>query len=313
MNYPFFSIIIPTFNQCNLLKKALQSVFKQNFKSYEIIVIDNHSTDNTYKVIKSFKKKIIYSKIKNFGSIGKSRNIGIKKSHGKWLAFLDSDDTWSDNKLQKIYKIINNNKAQVICHAEWILRNDKIKKLLTYGPYQKNFYQLLLKNGNRLSTSATTIEKNFLYKKKVFFDEQKKFITAEDYSFFMNLARNGANFYFTNEPLGYHLFHKKSNSHNLRRHLNSIEEVIKNHIFNIQDFSENKKLLWLQIKNFLDFKNSIFNLKNISKVKQSKDIISFLIKRPFFTINQINNLLLKKTKDCLLYIFYKLKFLIFFS
>jgi len=93
----------------------------------------------------------------------------------------------------------------------------------------------------------------------------------------------------------------------------SIEEVIKNHIFNIQDFSENKKLLWLQIKNFLDFKNSIFNLKNISKVKQSKDIISFLIKRPFFTINQINNLLLKKTKDCLLYIFYKLKFLIFFS
>ena len=141
MNYPFFSIIIPTFNQCNLLKKALQSVFKQNFKSYEIIVIDNHSTDNTYKVIKSFKKKIIYSKIKNFGSIGKSRNIGIKKSHGKWLAFLDSDDTWSDNKLQKIYKIINNNKAQVICHAEWILRNDKIKKLLTYGPYQKNFYQ----------------------------------------------------------------------------------------------------------------------------------------------------------------------------
>ena len=100
---PFFSVIIPTFNQSNFLSRALDSVVNQNFNNFEIIVIDNFSSDNTKKIVKSFKKKIIYKRIENKGIIAKSRNVGIQISKGKWLAFLDSDDLWSKNKLQEIY------------------------------------------------------------------------------------------------------------------------------------------------------------------------------------------------------------------
>ena len=71
------------------MKNCLQSITHQTYKNYEIIVIDNHSTDNTKKIITKFKKKIIYRKIRNNGVIAKSRNLGIKIAKGKWIAFLD--------------------------------------------------------------------------------------------------------------------------------------------------------------------------------------------------------------------------------
>ena len=100
MNNPFFSVIIPTYNQASFLEASLRAVFQQTFKNYEIIVIDNHSSDNTTSLVKRYKKKIIYKKINNNGIIAKSRNLGIKLAKGKWIAFLDSDDYWSKDKLK---------------------------------------------------------------------------------------------------------------------------------------------------------------------------------------------------------------------
>ena len=75
----FFSVIIPTYNQANLLKKAISSVMKQSFENFELIIIDNYSNDESGKVVESFDtSKIIYKKIHNNGIIGKSRNEGIK-------------------------------------------------------------------------------------------------------------------------------------------------------------------------------------------------------------------------------------------
>jgi len=314
MNNPFFSVIIPTYNQASFLKASLHSVFQQTFKNYEVIVIDNKSSDNTAEIVKKYKKKIIYKKIKNNGLIAKSRNLGIKLAKGKWIAFLDTDDHWSKDKLKITFQLTKKSSVKVICHSEWISYLSKTKdKIWTYGPYKKNFYQLLLKNGNRLSTSASVVEKKFLYENQILFDEQKKFITSEDYSFFMNVARKGAKFYFTNKPLGNHFFHKKSASSNLSKHLKAVKFVIKHHVFNVQEFTKNKKLLWQEIREYLDLRNSIFNLKKVGKVKQFKEIMHFLINRPLFTIKYVNNLLLKKMKEYSIYLFYKLKFLIFAS
>ena len=121
MRRPFFSIVIPTYNQSSYLKIALTSVFKQKYKNYEVIVVDNYSSDETFKVIKNFKKKIIYKRIRNNGVIAKSRNLGIKLSKGKWIAFLDSDDYWSEDKLKKIFHIINSKDCDVVCNSEWII------------------------------------------------------------------------------------------------------------------------------------------------------------------------------------------------
>ena len=91
----FFSVIIPTYNMLKFLKIAIKSVTKQRYKNFEIIIVDNFSSDGTDKYVKSLKnKKIKFYKIKNHGVIGKSRNIGIKKSKGEWVAFLDADDEW---------------------------------------------------------------------------------------------------------------------------------------------------------------------------------------------------------------------------
>ena len=66
MDQPFFSVVIPTYNQCNFLDKAIKSVSKQTFNDFEIIIIDNFSKDNTKKLVKSFNdKKIIYKKFLN--------------------------------------------------------------------------------------------------------------------------------------------------------------------------------------------------------------------------------------------------------
>ena len=87
----YFSIILPTFNRANLIKRAIQSVLDQKFKNWELIIVDNYSNDSTEEIVKNFSKNnIIFTKFKNQGIIAKSRNYGIKLSKGEYLAFLDS-------------------------------------------------------------------------------------------------------------------------------------------------------------------------------------------------------------------------------
>ena len=82
MKKPFFSVVIPTYNQAKFLNKALDSLKAQKYQNFEVIILDNFSTDETYKVIKKFSKKIIYKKIRNHGVIARSRNKGIKIAKG---------------------------------------------------------------------------------------------------------------------------------------------------------------------------------------------------------------------------------------
>ena len=136
-------LFIPVFNCEKQILRVIDKILESKVacKFEEIIIIDNNSSDNTFKVVNSF-KNIIYKKIKNKGVIGKSRNIGINLSKGKWLAFLDSDDYWSKNKLQIAFRLIKKKKFDLICHSEWILNQQTSnKKIWCYGPFTKNFYK----------------------------------------------------------------------------------------------------------------------------------------------------------------------------
>ena len=82
------SVVIPTYNHTKFLNKALNSLIKQTYDNWEAIVVDNNSIDNTTNIVKKFNdKRIKYFKFSNNGIIAKSRNFGIKKSRGKWIAF----------------------------------------------------------------------------------------------------------------------------------------------------------------------------------------------------------------------------------
>ena len=99
---PLISIILPTYNNEDTVQDSIKSVLRQTFSDYELIVCDDGSTDNTAKVMESFSSnpKIKYVKIEHTGEPAKVRNMAAKHIQGKYIAFIDSDDIWLDDKLE---------------------------------------------------------------------------------------------------------------------------------------------------------------------------------------------------------------------
>ena len=113
MDNVFFSVIIPLYNKEKYIKRAINSVLKQTFQNFEIIVVNDGSTDNSLSIVKNKKdKRIRIFNQKNLG-VSNARNKGIKKSKGKYIALLDADDKFLKNYLETISKLIikypNNN------------------------------------------------------------------------------------------------------------------------------------------------------------------------------------------------------------
>jgi glycosyltransferase involved in cell wall biosynthesis len=290
-NNPIFSVVLPNYNHGNYLKDSIDSVLRQDFHNWELLIIDNFSTDNSDKVISSYNdSRISVFKIQNEGIIAKSRNLGIKKAKAKWIAFLDSDDIWYSNKLSKIIQLTDSD-FDIICSNEYRYDLEKgIKKPLYYNLKSNNFYSELLLKGNRLSTSSTAVKRAFLNKNKLFFNENPDFITVEDYDLWMQISLKNGSFGFCNEFLGEFRIHKNNNSSNFKLHSNNLIKLLKYHVYEIQDFSD-KDQLWNKIKprltlmliksnfeiNFLEgFKHLGHLLKN-SKLKDLKDLFAFMI------------------------------------
>ena len=97
------SVIIPTYNRARLLERAVNSVLQQTFKDFELIVVDDASEDNTSqsKFLKDHAGNLLYYCLPSHRGVSAARNFGLQKSRGEWIAFLDSDDEWFPEKLQK--------------------------------------------------------------------------------------------------------------------------------------------------------------------------------------------------------------------
>jgi len=102
---PKVSVIIPTYNRADFICDAIDSVLAQTYKDYEIIVVDDGSTDNTKEVLKKYDGKIRYFYKENMG-VSAARNKGIKEAKGEYIAFLDSDDIWLTNNLETLINAI---------------------------------------------------------------------------------------------------------------------------------------------------------------------------------------------------------------
>jgi glycosyltransferase involved in cell wall biosynthesis len=115
------SVIIPTYNRENSLERAIESVLAQTYHNYELIVIDDGSTDNTSRIIKKYKKKIRYFSQLHSG-VSSARNLGLEKSEGAWVAFLDSDDYWLPQKLARQMQCLSENPQWLVMQTDekWI-------------------------------------------------------------------------------------------------------------------------------------------------------------------------------------------------
>ena len=243
-------MVIPTYNHAHFLVAALQSVIDQTYLNWEAIVVDNHSTDNTDLVVQSFKNpRISLLKIHNDGVIAASRNRGIQNARGEWIAFLDSDDLWYPEKLQIVMDQVKATPSIDIFSTDEMLVNDLTgeKTVLRYGPSSPNFYKQLLVTGNCLSPSAALVRRGFLTSSDIMFRENKEFVTAEDYDFWLLLARADAKFKFIRSIQGEYRIHANNHSGKIEWHEQSIAEVIKDHVFKLQAFQADKESLWRDI------------------------------------------------------------------
>jgi len=118
---PLVSVIIPTYNRGWILKEAIDSVLAQDYKGYELIVVDDGSTDNTREILDTYGQNIIVLRQTNKG-VSAARNRGIAEAGGQLVAFLDSDDLWLPRKLSRQVDFFNLNPAAVINQTEefWI-------------------------------------------------------------------------------------------------------------------------------------------------------------------------------------------------
>ncbi len=179
------SVIIPTLNRVNLLKRALRSVLNQTLPPDEIIVIDNGSTDDTKNMIKDNFQNIKYYYLHDKG-VSKARNLGIKNSNSEWLSFLDSDDEWHRKKLEKQINFIKYNSKCKFVHSNevWLRNGIHLNQLKKHKKKGGNIFKNCLKMCC-ISPSSVILKKNIFYDYG-FFDEG--FQVCEDYEMWLRIS-----------------------------------------------------------------------------------------------------------------------------
>ena len=304
-----FSIIIPTYNHADFLLHALQSVIQQKHNDWEVLIIDNHSADNTDEVIKKFKDSRIKTyKINNNGVIAASRNLGIKLATKEWVAFLDSDDKWYPNKLLEAVKVISTtSKYDVITTDEYkVFHNNKKKRILHYGPLPKDAYKFMLTYGNRLSPSATIVKNSFLQINNIKFNEEKNFITVEDYDFWLQLAIKNAKFKFLPSIQGEYLLHISNNSSQQDINSTNNECLLRHHVFSIQKFEKNKNKLWNKIRCRLEIHYALNSFSEKGLPSFLKKIVTIFLNSPLNSFFYLSVRLFIKCRKYFSFAIYKL-------
>jgi len=234
------SIIIPTYNYAQYICEAIESVLNQTYKDFEIIVVDDGSTDNTKEVIKPYLNKIKYIYQQNSGPSA-ARNRGIKEAKGEYIAFLDADDIWLAQKLELQIKFMEKEKEVGLIFSDMILFNEKgiiknsfLKEKLFFNKlsikplsftekviYDNVFNALLQEN---FIPTNTVIVKKECFNKVGFFD--KTLFSVEDRDMWLRIGL----FYdigFINSPLVLTRFHETNISANQELALKSRLKVMK--------------------------------------------------------------------------------------
>jgi len=188
-NHPITSIIIPTYNRLHVLPRAVESVLNQTLKDYEIIVVDDASTDNTKKMlIEKYGVKIIYIGKRRNEGLSAARNTGIKSSRGKYIAFLDDDDVWLPKKLELQIDLIEKNPSLglVYCGCYKVDRDDKVMSEIKPTKKGYIFDDMLCANYIVGSASAALVKRELLVNTG-YFDEN--LTSLEDWDLWIRISK----------------------------------------------------------------------------------------------------------------------------
>ena len=191
------SVVIPTYNRKDLLKRSINSVINQTIKPFEIIVVDDGSLDGTEKMIRRNYDLVKFIKQENKG-VSAARNSGIKVSNGEWICFLDSDDEWKKDKLEKQINAANDNPGYHLFHSNeiWVKNGIRINQKKKHKKYGGDIFEKCL-DMCRISPSSVMIDKTI-------FDEVGNFnedlVVCEDYELWLRIC-DKFRVFFIDEPL----------------------------------------------------------------------------------------------------------------
>ena len=202
------SVIVPAFNAASYLPEAIESALNQSFLPREIIVVDDGSTDNTAELLDSYGDKIRYIHQENQGP-AVARNRGIAEAKGRLIAFLDADDVWLPEKLQKQVEFLARNHTTGLVHTDYCFLHMETSNWSPSPHGSKEFsgwcYPRFF-DGNGVFMSTALVRRECLDAVGLF-DEQIRSPTVEDYDLWFRIARH-FEFGFVAEPLALYRRHQ---------------------------------------------------------------------------------------------------------
>lgn len=220
---PTVSIIIPTYNRAYLIERSIKSVLDQTYKDFEVIIVDDASTDNTEEIIRLFENnKIKYVKNETNKGANAARNTGLQLSKGKYVAFQDSDDEWLPTKLEKQINILihSDPKIGVVYTGYYRIKNNVREYIPSSSIVQKegDLHSVLLKK-NFIGMPTVVIKKE-CFEKVGMFDERLP--RLQDWEMWIRISKH-YEFKFIDTPLV--LAHYQQDS--ITNNQNAVKEALK--------------------------------------------------------------------------------------
>ena len=264
-----FSIIIPVYNALEFLRDTLDSIRDQSYTNYEVLVTNDGSTDSTEEMLKKYKKENLrfpldFTTINNRG-VSTARNNAILRSTGDYIAFLDQDDWWFPEKLEKIARILNiNTGIDVLYHRAISIGWKKRETIFKSGQLGSPPLADLLFNGNRIGISTAVVRLDKL-REVGGFNQDLHYI--EDYDLWLKLANKNANFHYMPDVLSKYIWRQESMS-------NKVEYMIKEKLTTLDYYF-----------NMLRKHKSYDDSYLIKKCKRRKSVYLFGASRRFYYLN----------------------------
>jgi glycosyltransferase involved in cell wall biosynthesis len=210
---PSVSVIIATYNRADFISRAIESVLNQSYKDFELIIIDDGSTDNTKEIVAKYKDFRIKYIWKEHGGRSRARNMGIELSRGKYIAFLDSDDFYLPNKLFAESTTLNNNLDIGMTLSGWRIVNQQGRVIVNVRPWEYLALPLSLEDW---LFSGTTTSVSFMVRKEWLqringFNPRLCF--SEDVELWIRLALARCPMLWTKDIVGVYFIHKAMSLH----------------------------------------------------------------------------------------------------
>lgn len=189
MNDKLVSVIIPTYNRGSFIKETINSVLNQTYQNFEILVIDDGSTDNTKEIVHSFNdQRIQYIHQKHSGFPAVARNTGMKIAKGEYIAFLDSDDLWFPQKLEKQMKLFEIYPGKLLISTNGIIF--PVKPYIRFLDFKRDkiisLNELLRKN---IIINSSVLMKRSIINEIGFLDENSALKSGQDYDYWLRLLK----------------------------------------------------------------------------------------------------------------------------